>query len=629
MLSVNGLNNRIYIIILFALFSVNLMAHETENGRAIAFDRGLTSASEPFAPSGNPALLTLKDRFRFHVEYINSSRSSYNLSMIYPVSPFTNFGISYSSQDRDEIKNISQGVFRVIQKNQTFLFSLGHNSFVRWGQHFEINFAMNRFSTITSGSLQAPPYDNDQILQCSYRLGLFKELSSTFSIGLLTPSVLQFEYHTFDQKNKAADTKFSFFHERKGPMGALRWTPDSRFNFVLSNRSKYGENDLQLASEVVMKRLIWTTAIYNKQHSDNPGYVLGLGSDLKGLYFFSVFDFSENEFRLAASFAPEKAGELIEIQNMIMPSSVLYPYHLKHGDNSSFVSLQLKNKTDNLVDVTVTLSGRSLPQASTSLTIDVSAFTTVDIPIPAGLEHIVAGTYSYTLDVTAHYRGRQHIRRTLTFEIKDKHLWAGDIKDLLYFLSPDHEDIVAESRRFVTHYANECQPGKIEAIAERIYNHIRTFSYIKDPKSWHENQDWVQYPVETLQSRSGDCEDFAVLFVSLLQSVGIDAALAEYRIPDSDEGHVLVLFDSQKSVADIINENGNLQNYIIRKKSVQESTCYVPLELTLNNLSFVESRKYAIAIYHKYAVEQKGFANGWFHIIDARSISETPINSRN
>jgi len=50
--------------------------------------------------------------------------------------------------------------------------------------------------------------------------------------------------------------------------------------------------------------------------------------------------------------------------------------------------------------------------------------------------------------------------------------------------------------------------------------------------------DDIQYPVELLQSRRGDCDDTTVLYASLLESVGIRSALVD--VP----GHVFVLFDT-------------------------------------------------------------------------------------
>jgi hypothetical protein len=55
-------------------------------------------------------------------------------------------------------------------------------------------------------------------------------------------------------------------------------------------------------------------------------------------------------------------------------------------------------------------------------------------------------------------------------------------------------------------------------------------------------QEWPWYPLETLMASEGDCEDSAVLFVSLLRARGVSSSLA---FADTDSGrlpdHVLVL----------------------------------------------------------------------------------------
>jgi hypothetical protein len=610
-----GSLNTIVIIVAIIIFSGELKAHEYEHAKAVAFDRGLTSVYEPFAPSNNPALLTLKDRFRFHVESVNPGFNSFALSLVYPVSPFTGFGFTYFSKNRDTIKDVPQGIYRVIQKDQSFLFSLGYNSWIKWGQFFELNYSMNRFSTLSAGTRQQSPFSNDQYIKCSYRLGLFKSLAKGISVGILTAPILQFNHQMFEDSEKSAESNLSFFEKKISPMAAIQWNASGWLSLALSNRSKYGRDDVQLAFEFSSKRFLLSGAVYNRGALKKPGYIVGLGCYVGGVNVFSSYDLVENNLRFAASFAPEENVELVEVGETDFKSRVFYPYHLKYINSHRFFNLTLQRKTAKPVELFIKLTGRNLPPIYENFTLN-QPITIVSISAPVGLMHLEAGNYSYTMEITAYQRSRQTIRQSILFEIKDKHRWSGHTGDLVYFLTPENEKIMAKARQAALSGVQINSDYDVLKIVENIYEFMRdNISYFSDPQLIHDNQDWIQYPVETLDSKSGDCEDLAILFASMLQSVGINTAFAEYIIPGADEGHVFLLFDSKKNASGLFANNENLQNYIIRPHS-KESKYFIPIELTRSDLSFTQSRKYAIAIYNKYAVEQKGLADGWFHIID-------------
>jgi PKD repeat protein len=62
--------------------------------------------------------------------------------------------------------------------------------------------------------------------------------------------------------------------------------------------------------------------------------------------------------------------------------------------------------------------------------------------------------------------------------------------------------------------------------------------YVVDPLG----AEWPLYPLETLFDRAGDCEDTAILFVSLLRAKGLDSRLATVDTDgDSFPDHVLAL----------------------------------------------------------------------------------------
>jgi len=163
-------------LLLLCIFSVKAIAQIADATRAFAHDKGLVNASEPFAPVGNPALLTLKDSFRFKFELYRAVSDDYNISLAYPLSPLAGLGISYSSIYKDEIQTIPSGIFQVINKKQTFMFSIGQDFIMQWGQQLEIDFELNRFSTINVINRENIPFLNDQRIKCFYRIGIYKQL---------------------------------------------------------------------------------------------------------------------------------------------------------------------------------------------------------------------------------------------------------------------------------------------------------------------------------------------------------------------------------------------------------------------------------------------------------------------
>jgi len=598
------------------------MAQNIETARAIAYDRGLINVSEPFSPTGNPALLSLRNNFRFNLELYRAKTNNYRISLSYPLSSVTGLGISYFYRSRSDIKNISSGIFGVINKSQTFLFSLGHDFLFHWGQQLEIDFELNRFSTINLIDKKNIPFSNNQKVKCFYRIGLFHQIFDKLSVGLLSPPIFNFEYQTFTESEQPVETNLTYWQEQgtdtKLHLLAVEWQPMQNLSLALSNRSISGSNNLQLASEIQIKKLTLTSAFCKRDEQDNLDVIFGLGSHFKGFDLFSAYEKNEKTFRLAISFAPEQMKNLIEIEKVEMETQTFYPYRIQHGVPNYLVKMAIKNKSENPVEITVKLSGRQLPSVTKSMRLEKKNNSIIEIPVPAELKNVSPGKYSYDINTIAYYRGKQSIKRSIAFEMKDKHDWAGDPNDLKYFLMPGEKRIKAEARRIISLHSKEKNNGDVLKLIKHFYNFIRySINYVSDPKPINQNHDSVQYPTETIASRSGDCEDLSVLMISLLKSVGIDGSFVQIKNPESGEGHIFIIFDSQKNLSRIIADDENLQNYIVRTNNKQKQKFYIPLELTKADCSFEEAWFYAAKMYFDIAVKKKGLYNGNVKIVDA------------
>ena len=52
--------------------------------------------------------------------------------------------------------------------------------------------------------------------------------------------------------------------------------------------------------------------------------------------------------------------------------------------------------------------------------------------------------------------------------------------------------------------------------------------YVSDQELYH-SFDWAAYPIETLSLKEGDCEDFVILFVALMERGGYDCGIALFH----------------------------------------------------------------------------------------------------
>lgn len=76
----------------------------------------------------------------------------------------------------------------------------------------------------------------------------------------------------------------------------------------------------------------------------------------------------------------------------------------------------------------------------------------------------------------------------------------------------------------------------VTTVPMALFEGLRRQSYIPDPVNPYAAQtvDYVQYPVQTLERRSGDCDDLAVLYAALAEAVGLRTLLL------TTPGHIFV-----------------------------------------------------------------------------------------
>ncbi len=104
--------------------------------------------------------------------------------------------------------------------------------------------------------------------------------------------------------------------------------------------------------------------------------------------------------------------------------------------------------------------------------------------------------------------------------------------------------------------------------------------------------DNIQYPIELLSSKLGDCDDCMVLFVSLMENLGIDTMILDVSAPG--QGHIYMMFDSGISVEDAPRNFLSETEYVVYNNKV-----WIPVETTMYGFPFSDAWRNGVEEYHK------------------------------
>jgi hypothetical protein len=148
--------------------------------------------------------------------------------------------------------------------------------------------------------------------------------------------------------------------------------------------------------------------------------------------------------------------------------------------------------------------------------------------------------------------------------------------------------------------------------AKFIFNAlIKKLTYTSDPRATAE---YVQYPKQTIELKGGDCDDLSVCYSSLLESIGIETAIVDYKSSDYLR-HVNVIFNSKLSPqqASLITENDS--KYFIRKNESGDDEIWIPIETTALS-DFETAWSIGSEKFNSEAISDFGLVKGTVEIID-------------
>ncbi len=194
--------------------------------------------------------------------------------------------------------------------------------------------------------------------------------------------------------------------------------------------------------------------------------------------------------------------------------------------------------------------------------------------------------------------------------------WDGNVANLRYFIKRDVEFSMNYSKSILSNNKSviDTIPSELSSFykSKIIFNDfVKKLVYTSDPRATAE---YVQFPKQTIELKGGDCDDLSVAYSSLLESVGIQTALVDYK-EDGEIRHVNVLLNTKllPSQAKLITNNDS--KYFIRKNEQESDEVWIPIETT-SLTDFDEAWNVGVEKFSREAVNNLGLAAGKVEIIN-------------
>ncbi len=194
--------------------------------------------------------------------------------------------------------------------------------------------------------------------------------------------------------------------------------------------------------------------------------------------------------------------------------------------------------------------------------------------------------------------------------------WDGKVINLRYYIKRDYRFSMDYAKNILSKYKSELDTLSyalsIFYEAKIIFNNfVKDMVYASNPRA---DVDYVHFPHETIKLKGGNCDDLSVCYSSLLESIGIQTALVDYK-PVNGIGHVNVLVDTQLSPeqARLITNNDN--KYIVRKNDSGVDEVWIPVEAT-SLTSFDKAWDLGAQKFNEDAIDNLGLAKNTVSIVD-------------
>jgi hypothetical protein len=357
---------------------------------------------------------------------------------------------------------------------------------------------------------------------------------------------------------------------------------------------------------------------------------MALNLDLK----YHLVDFTTSnkysglDFGLGLNFMWGSKRELFQLQDIKVIVKDVYPAYYQFYNTYPIALVTIKNLASHPIEVNVRseIDFYSERPAESGFT-EIPAGEIADIPVNAifGPRLLKSGDNKPAiLDIEVEGRAGQTEKKDYSTQIviHSRNAWNGDMDKLVYFVTPNDDQIFTMNRNIVNELEIDTEK-EVESVikAHTVFNTLRDrgIKYHRDPNIAFYKDDRVQFAVETLRLGNGDCDDLAVLYASCLESLGIRTAFVEVRDPNQDIAHLYLLFDTGIPPEEGYRISTNEKRFVTRSGNSRNDTIWLPVETTVIDQGFEKAWEIGALAYLEEGIVRNGLSEGWVRVIDVNS----------
>jgi tetratricopeptide (TPR) repeat protein len=346
------------------------------------------------------------------------------------------------------------------------------------------------------------------------------------------------------------------------------------------------------------------------QFNLNSGFKLGLGGGY-GYHVgnISTAPFTEKaflegfNFSIAASFVP--GGGPTQLRNPRLDIGnpefqPIFPVFYQYYNDQALGTVTITNKERKAItNVSVSFFVNQYMEApKQSIHIDrLAPGESVDIPILGlfkdSMLEITEGTTVVSQIIVEYEEGKASLTTTRNDSVRilnrNNLTWDDDRKAAAFVTARDptvqrfaRNVLAANQQSFHSSFNTQFQQAM--AMYQALFGY--GLKYVIDPDSsfiqLSQNEaaiDYVQFPVQTLENRSGDCDDLSVLFAALMEAIGVQTAFL------TTPGHIFVAVNlgmDRAEAARVFTSASELVEH--------EGSMWLPIEITLvQSENFIEA----------------------------------------
>lgn len=314
---------------------------------------------------------------------------------------------------------------------------------------------------------------------------------------------------------------------------------------------------------------------------------------------------------------------LVSIKDAVIKPDPFFRSLYRKYSEEEFAEVVLKNSSQEKLPVRIRLEIPKVTIQPYEEEIILEPQTTRSYPLGISLQNEIlavrgAGSYNIVQPVLSVSWEQEKDTKEKSINLEPLHVLGKNTiswivpEQVAAFVTPEDEMVDRFTRTVVQQYSQEIAEkfnnsnlGRATVIFDAlgkhgiVYQQDRATPFL-DVKADSSTLDNIQYPVELLDSKIGDCDDCTVLFASLLENLGIQTVLLDVFAPG--EGHIYMMFDSGIPVNEVDAQPFDDTEYVIYNGKV-----WIPVETTMYGHSFSAAWRVGSAEYHNR--KEQGFIN--------------------